>query len=117
MIALFGSIILCVFQSRDIFIGESMKDADSYVLRFEKMNRADFHVLYLQAGEALDVDYHVSKGHVDIHIGMNGKKPVYTGNDIESGTFAVIIPENGEYTIAINARHASGSIMVSRGIK
>ena len=43
---------------------------------------------------------------------MDGKSPIYKGNDIETGEFNVIVPEDGSYRITVNAKHASGCIEV-----
>ena len=58
------------------------------------------------------VKFRIDNGHADLIIAMDGKTPIYKGNDIESGVFDAIVPEDGEYRITVNAKHASGYVEV-----
>ena len=104
--------LLFIKDHQPIFNGDIVKDDDSYKLEFIVMNETDSHTLTLQDGEALDVDFSVFGGRVDLMIGREGEREIYKGNNIECGTFELTAPEAGDYTITVRARHASGSIKI-----
>ena len=79
-----------------------------YILEFENMNREDSCMIPVCKDDIFAVNFRIDKGCVDFIIGIDGKSPIYKGNDIESGVFDVIAPEDGEYRITVKAKHASG---------
>lgn len=83
-----------------------------YILEFDKMNQEDSCVIPASRDDAFAVSLKINEGDVDFIIGMDGKKPIYKGNDIDTGSFKVIVPEDGDYRITVNAKHASGSVEV-----
>ena len=109
---LLGMIALCVHSNQKMFIGNQVKSRNCYILEFEKMNQKDSHVLSACKDDVFTVNFRIDNGHADFIIAMDGKTPIYKGNDIESGVFDVIVPEGGEYRITINARHADGFLEV-----
>lgn len=83
-----------------------------YILEFENMNREDSCMIPVCKDDVFAVNFRIDNGHADLIIAMDGKTPIYKGNDIESGVFDVIVPEDGEYRITVNAKHASGYVEV-----
>ena len=104
--------LLFIKEHQPIFNGDMVTNDDSYRLDFIAMNETDSHTLTLHDGDALDVDFAVFGGHVDLLIGKEGEKEIYKGNNIECGAFELTAPEAGDYKITVKARHASGSIKV-----
>lgn len=97
-------------QNQIIFSGSRVKNPDRYYLEFSYMNQTDFSLMELQKGDVLSVSFAITKGHVNIGIGMEGNKPVYKGDDIESGNFTVEIEKTGQYRIDVSAKRAAGVI-------
>lgn len=83
-----------------------------YILEFEKMNREDSYLIPACKDDVFAVNFRIDKGHADFIIAMDGNPPIYKGNDIETGDFNIIVPEDGEYRITIKAKHASGFVEV-----
>lgn len=116
LIVLSAVTIYYVWSSRPVFIGNSEKTDDYYILNFTDMNQSDSHILTLEKDEELTVEYSISKGKMDFTIGMNHDKPIYRGNDIVGGSFKVTAPKGGNYEIKIDAKHAAGSIAITRNM-
>ena len=111
-ISLLAIIICLILNNRKVFIGDITKDQSGYCLKFEKMNREDSYLIPVCKDDVFSVNFRTDKGHADLIIGMDGKDPIYKGNDIKNGTFDVIVPEAGEYRITVNAKHSSGYVEV-----
>ena len=83
-----------------------------YILEFDKMNREESYVISACKEDVFVVNLRIDRGRVDFIIGMDGEASIYKGDNIETGTFEVIVPEDGEYRITVNAKRASGFIKV-----
>lgn len=101
-----------VWNHQKVFAGNTVKNPDCYILEFEKMNQEDSHVITACKDDVFAVHFRIEKGHADFVIAKDGNTPIYKGNDIETGVFDIIVPEDGEYRITIHAKHAAGSIEV-----
>lgn len=101
-----------VYNNQKLYVGNQVKSRNCYILEFEKMNQEDSHVISACKDDVFAVNFRIDSGYVDFVIGMDGRYPIYTGNDINNGVFDVIVPEDGEYRITINARHAAGFVEV-----
>lgn len=104
--------VLYAYNSEENFTGDRVKNPDSYILAFERMNGQDSHSLSLKEGDALSVEFSVEKGRVDLAIENDSGNAIYKGNKIEDGIFEVIIPADGEYTVSVNAKNARGEIRI-----
>ena len=102
-----------IYDRQVVFTGDKVKNPDCYVLKFEKMNQTDSHTLMLQEGDTLSVDFSIDRGHADLFIGMDGEEMIYRANDITSGAFELTVPKDGDYRITVQAKHASGSVMIN----
>ena len=101
-----------VWNHQKVFVGSTVKNPDCYILEFEKMNQEDSHIISACKDDIFAVHFRIEKGHADLVIAMDGRPPIYMGNGIKYGEFNVIVPEDGEYRITINARHAAGFVEV-----
>lgn len=113
MAALAVGITAFVYSTQEIFNGERIKNPDSYILVFDRMNQSDSHTLSLKEGEGLCVEFAIEKGRVDLVVENSHGSVIYRGNKIDSGIFDLIIPADGDYTILVNAKNAKGFIMAS----
>ena len=92
------------------FTGSRVKNPDAYLLDIEKMNGTDLHTLELSRGDVLQIQFETEKGELYMEIKAPGGTAVYRGNGKETTDFTVNIRESGVYTIAVEARHAKGTI-------
>lgn len=115
-IVLLETVIFYVYQARDVFKGESVKTADVYILRFEEMTGSDRHVMSLAANDELAIVFDIVKGRADITIGAEGQESVYTGNDIDSCEFKLVVPDDGDYAVTVKAKHAAGTIDIRKTV-
>lgn len=112
VLLLMGIVLFFIVDNQSVFTGSRVKNPDSYTLEFTQMNQTDSHVISLSEGDALSVDFAIDRGRADLIIGIDGEKPIYTGNDIKSGTFFLNIPVAGQYRITVRAKHAAGYVSV-----
>lgn len=105
-----------LFSSGDAFRGERVANADSYVLRFDDMNRTDSHSLSLEQGDSLEVVWSIVRGTIAVSIGQADKAPIYRG-DLNAADFSLLIPEPGQYTITVSAQDAEGYLYINPAVK
>ena len=69
------------------------------------------YAIHVPDGEELAVRVSVlnRSGSISLTIGKRDHSPVYTGNDMESGTFTVYLRESGDYGVIIDANNHEGS--------
>ena len=64
----------------------------------------------LAEGSSIQVDIVRTAGRLDVSIGQEGQKAIYTGNNAESASFTVLVPETGTYVLNVSGRQAEGSV-------
>ena len=69
------------------------------------------YTIHVSDGEELAVRVSIltQTGSLSLTIGKRDSTPVYTGNDMESGTFTVYLRESGDYSVIIDANNHEGS--------
>ena len=69
------------------------------------------YTIHVPDGEELAVRVSIlnQNGSLSLTIGKRDHTPVYTGNDMESGTFTVYLRESGDYSVIIDANDHEGS--------
>lgn len=82
------------------------------MLDIEKMNGTDLHTLKLQEGDVLQIRFETEKGSLYMEIKAPDGTSVYRGNGKEATDFTVNITASGVYTVALEARHAKGTVHV-----
>lgn len=107
-----GLAIFLVIYSRPGFTGERIKNPDSYSMDIRSMNGTDSHTLSLNAGDVLQVEFETEKGSLHMKITAPDGAIIYAGNGEEATSFEISIPETGTYAVAVQARHAEGSIHI-----
>lgn len=75
------------------------------------------YTIHVPDGEELAVRVSVlnRSGSLSLTIGKKDNEPVYTGNDMESGTFTVYLRESGDYSVIIDANNHEGSYSLDWG--
>ena len=94
------------------FTGSRVKNPDAYLLDIDRMNGTDIHTLELHEGDALQIHFEAAKGSLYMEMKAPDGTTIYRGNGKETTDFTVNIPENGVYTVVVEARHAKGTIHV-----
>ena len=109
-----GLAVLSLGGCREGFTGSRVKNPDAYLLDMEKMNGTDLHTLELQEGDTLLIHFETEKGALYMEIQAPDGTTIYRGNGKETKDFTVAIPENGVYTVVVEARRAKGTVHVQR---
>ena len=75
------------------------------------------YTIHVSDGEELAVRVSVlnQNGSISLTIGKRDHTPVYTGNDMESGTFTVYLRDGGDYSVIIDANNHEGSYSLNWG--
>ena len=89
-----------------------LKTQDSYTLDFQQMDGADSHTLNLTAGDVLQVAFKTEKGYLHMEITAPDGTIIYAGNGEKPAEFEIDLSKTGEYTVAVEARHAEGKINI-----
>lgn len=103
------------YNDREGFTGSRVKNPDAYLLDIERMNGTDRHTLKLHEGDVLQVQFETVKGSLYMEIKAPDGDTIYRGNGKEVNEFTVNIPEDGVYTVLVEARHAKGTIHIQQG--
>ena len=88
----------------------SIRNEDSYLLEFHPLNMEHAETYQLAEGSGIQVDIVRTAGRLDVSIGQEGQKAIYTGNNAESASFTVLVPETGAYVLTVTGRQAEGSV-------
>lgn len=94
------------------FVGERVKQLDSYTLKFQQMSGKESHCLVLTAGALLQVDFATEAGRLRLKLTAPDGTLLYAGNGEEPRSFALRIPQTGVYAVTVEARNARGSICI-----
>lgn len=115
LLVLAGIGVFLSCSNREDFTGSCVKNPDAYLLDIERMNGTDLHTLELREGDVLQIQFETEKGSLYMEIKAPDGTTIYRGNGKETSDFTVNIRENGVYTIAVEARHAKGTIHIQLG--
>ena len=88
--------------------------SDSYGLNAESMTGTDSYQMELQKGEVLAAHFETVRGSMCMEIQAPDGTPLYQGNGKGVTEFTVNVPENGTYSIFVEAHRAKGIIQVQR---
>lgn len=111
-IIIWPCLLLCLFlcANRQCSKYTCKTERNSFSFGCERFNDTRVESFFLEKGDSVAVDIVRVKGRFDITIGEFGKKPIYTGNDVQTGSFEVIIPEDGTYIITVAGKKGEGSL-------
>ncbi len=107
-----GISVSLICYNQEGFTGSRVKNPDAYLLDIDRMNGTDIHTLELHEGDALQIHFEAAKGSLYMEMKAPDGTTIYRGNGKETTDFTVNIPENGVYTVVVEARHAKGTIHV-----
>ena len=109
-----AAVVLLLCRGQSDFTGDRIKNPDAYLLDIEEMNGTDQHTLELRKGDVLQVRFRTARGALSMEIQSPDGTVLYQGNGKETTDFTVNVPENGLYTVTVEARRASGTIHIRR---
>lgn len=114
LLVLSGIAVFPSCSNQGSFSGSRVKNPDAYLLDIKKMNGTDLYTLELREEDVLQIQFETEKGDLYMEIKAPDGTTVYCGNGKETTFFTVNIRESGVYTIAVEARHAQGTIHLER---
>lgn len=94
------------------FQGSRVKNPDAYLLDIQRMNGTDSHILELKKDATLQIQFETLKGSLRMEIKGENENLIYSGNGKETTDFQLKIPEDGCYTILIEAKQAKGTVHI-----
>lgn len=106
--------VLCVSCGSSAFDGSRVANADGLWLSFTMLDRTEEASITARAGESLSVRITLEAGTVGLVITSPDGASAYTGNALTDGAFAVVLPTDGVYTIAVTGERAAGTVEVVR---
>lgn len=109
-----AAVVLLLCRGQSDFTGDRIKNPDAYLLDIKEMNGTDQHTLELREGDVLQVRFETARGALSMEIQSPDGTVLYQGNGKETTDFTVNVPENGLYTVTVEARRASGTVHVWR---
>ena len=112
LLCLAGVIVFLFCYNQESFTGSRVKNPDTYLMDIERMNGTDLHALELDESDTLQIHFETVKGSLYMEIKAPDGATIYRGNGKETTDFTVNIPENGVYTVVVEARHAKGTIHI-----
>ena len=95
------------------FVGERIKNPDSYLLDIKKMNGSDNHSMDLKKGTSLKISFETYKGSLNLKIVNQKNEIVYEGNGKVATNFTIDLPNDDSYTFFVEAKWAKGYINIS----
>lgn len=96
------------------FNGDRIGGQDTYILRFDILNREDSHTMSLQAGDELHCSWKIDAGEAKVLIACVDGDEIYRGDKIDSADFTVTATSAGDYTITVTGRQARGMVEVRK---
>lgn len=97
------------------FQGSRSGDESSLRLDYSAFNGTEFQVLELEAGDTIVAEIVNGRGSVDVSVVDDAdREPIFDQDDLDSGTYAIEVPESGNYEIWVTGNQAAGSACFQR---
>ena len=97
------------------FDGSRTGNDSQLIMEYEMFDTTDSQTLVLQAGDSIHADITVDSGALSIIIQKDDDTSVYEGEGIlSSGSFDVVIEEDGEYTVTVTGEKTKGGVSFVR---
>ncbi len=111
-IAFFLCLLVLLTGCGPSFAGKTVKTGDSYVLDITAMNGSDYHVLDLEQGDTLRVQFEREKGSLRMEITSPNGTAIYQGDGTTVNEFTINVSADGIYAISVQGEKAQGKIRV-----
>lgn len=108
-----GLSFFVIRYNQKTFVGERIKNPDSYLLDIRKMNGSDNHSMDLKKSASLKISFETYKGSLNLKIVNQKNEIVYEGNGKVATNFTIDLPSDDSYTFFVKAKWAKGYINIS----
>lgn len=107
---------LCACGTNDnaTFNGSKTGDAEYFDIDFEILNDTYTHNLVLKDGDSIAISIEKESGVISLLVQKESGDAVYRGDDVEAGSFEVVISEDGTYTLSVTGEKAKGHVVFTR---
>ena len=107
---------LCACGTNDnaTFNGSKTGDAEHFDIDFEILNDTYTHNLVLKDGDSIAISIEKESGVISLLVQKESGDAVYRGDDVETGSFEVVISEDGTYTLSVTGEKAKGHVVFRR---
>ena len=114
ILCILGLAVVLTACGRACFVGSRTAEAGYYRLDIDRMTGTDRFTMELSAGDTLAVQFETVKGSIYMEIREPDESSLYAGNGKGVSEFTVNIPENGTYSIYVEAHHAKGTVYIQQ---
>lgn len=97
------------------FEGSRSGDESGLTLDYTAFNGTECQVLELEAGDTILMEIVSDRGSVDVRVADDGgRTPLFDQDGLDTGTYAVEVPESGNYEVRVTGNQAAGSARFRR---
>ena len=107
-------LLLLLSACGTVFRGEREATDDRYRLEIYELSGSDTHTFSLVEGDVLRVHFAIAGGEGHLTVTDSEGKELYSGNGEGTPNFALSIREDGDYTVTLTGKGASGNLLVER---
>lgn len=108
------NICACGINEDATFNGSRASDEEHFDIDFEILNGTYTHDLVMNEGDSIALTIEKESGSISLLIQKESKDAIYRGDDVEAGTFEVVISEAGTYTLSVTGKKAKGHVVFTR---
>ncbi len=109
-----AALLLLLSACGTVFRGEREATDDRYRLEIYELSGSDTHIFSLVEGDVLRVHFAIAGGQGRLTVTDSEGKELYSGNGEGIPNFALSIREEGNYTVTLTGKGASGNLLVER---
>ena len=114
LLSILGAAVFLTACGQRCLVGSRTTAHGAYRWDVDRMSGTDGGTMELQAGDTLAVQFETVKGSIYMEIREPDAGVLYAGNGKGVTEFAVTVPEDGTYSIYVEAHHANGTVCISR---
>ena len=104
----------CSSCAGSTFDGSRTANEDGFYLSFTMLDRTEEATLPASGGDMLLIELVLEAGTVDVSITGPDGASAYTGTEQTGGSFVVVLPSAGDYTLSVTGRKAAGTVSFAR---
>lgn len=97
------------------FEGSRSGDESGLRLDYSAFNGTEYQVLELEAGDTILAEIVSDRGSVDVSVvDDTDREPIFDQDGLDTGTYAIQVPESGSYEVRVTGNQAAGSAWFQR---
>lgn len=109
-----AALLLLLSACGTVFRGEREVTDDRYRLEIYELSGSDTHIFSLAEGDVLRVHFAIAGGQGRLTVTDSEGKELYSGNGEGIPNFALSIRKDGDVTVTLTGKGASGNLLVER---